>query len=133
MDKSKDSLLRGNHPESPLPLTSVPFLSKAKCHRRASYSVLSFSAISSIGCWMLRTWYLGLPLVHLTQPDGHWGLHGKHAQSSHIYLPRALELSQDAGSLPLLSFPTPTALHMIISLDAEKAFEKKSTSLHGKS
>ena len=53
---------------------------------RGPYSVLSSSAISSMGCQRLRTWYQGLPLVHplpcgvsgFTQPDAHPGLHGKH-------------------------------------------------------
>ena len=56
------------------------------------YSVLSSFAISSVGCWRLRTWYLGLSLVHqqpcgvshLIQPGAHPGPHGKSAQSSPI-------------------------------------------------
>ena len=31
---------------------------------RGPYSVLSSSAISSVGCSRLRTWFWGLPLVH---------------------------------------------------------------------
>jgi hypothetical protein len=31
---------------------------------RGPYSVLSSSAVSSVGCQTLRTWYRGLPLVH---------------------------------------------------------------------
>ena len=60
--------------------TSLPLLSS-----RISYSVLIFSAISSVGCWRLRTWYQGLLLVHsllcgvsgFTQLDVHLGSDGK--------------------------------------------------------
>ena len=77
------------------------------------YSVLISSTISSVGCWTLRTWYMGLPLVHhplcgvsgSTQPDVHLGLHGKHEQSSYTCLPRAPKLWWDTGSLPLSYFP----------------------------
>ena len=77
------------------------------------YSVLSSSAVSSVGCQRLRTWYQGLPLVHhppcgvsdLTQTNTHPGLHGKHEQSSLVCPPRAPELWHDPGSSPLPSSP----------------------------
>ena len=77
------------------------------------YSVLISSTISSVGCWTLRTWYMGLPLVQhplcgisgSKQPDTHLGLRGKHAWSSYTCLPRAPELWQDTGSLSLSYFP----------------------------
>ena len=81
------------------------------------YSVLSSSAVSSVGCQRLRTWYQGLPLVH----PYHVGLVASHSQmptwghvesdqqSSHISLPSAPELWQDTGSLPPTSSLTPSA------------------------
>jgi hypothetical protein len=77
------------------------------------YSALSSPAVSSMGCWRLRTWYLGLPFVHhppcgvsgLTQPDAHPGPRGKCAHSSRVHLPRAQELWWNVGSLPLPFFP----------------------------
>jgi hypothetical protein len=94
---------------SPHALSSFP----PRVPPRGPYSVLSSSAISSVGCWRLRTWYQGLPLVHhlpcvvsgLTQPDAYQGPRGKRAQSSRICPPRAPELWQDTGSFPPLSFP----------------------------
>ena len=87
MDLTKDPCQRGsrrgNHPVSPLP---CPILSSSLGPSAAlgggeGYSVLSSSAITSVGCQRLRTWYLGLPLVHhllcgvsgLAQPDAHQG------------------------------------------------------------
>jgi hypothetical protein len=48
--------------------TSFPLPSSC----RGPYSVLSSSAVSSMGCWRLRTWYRGLPLVHLPAMWGQW-------------------------------------------------------------
>jgi hypothetical protein len=49
------------------------------------YSVLRTSAVSSVGCWRLRTWYGGCPLSTplcgvsgFTQPNARLGLRGKH-------------------------------------------------------
>ena len=47
---------------SPPALSSFP--SRGQVPPRSPYSVLSSSAISSVGCWRLKTWYLGLPFVH---------------------------------------------------------------------
>ena len=75
------------------------------------YSVLSSSAVSSVGCWRLRTLYLGLPLVHhppcgvsgLTQQDAHPGPCGKPVQSFLVRLP-----AQSTGTLAGFIFsPTP--------------------------
>ena len=76
----------------PLSASSLPALSSlisgASAPRGPLFcSQLCDSAVSSLGCWRLRTWYLGLPLVHhlpcgvsgLTQPDAHLGPRGKHA------------------------------------------------------
>jgi hypothetical protein len=76
------------------------------------YSVLSSSAVSSMGCQRLRTWYLELPLVHhplcgvsgLTQPDAHLGLHGKREQFSRVSSPRAREPWRATVSFLLPSF-----------------------------
>ena len=68
---------------SPASTTSPPALSSLhpRVLPRDPYSVLSSATASSVGCWRLRTWYLGLPLVPhplcgvsgLTQPDAHPG------------------------------------------------------------
>ena len=72
------------------------------------YSVLSSStARSSVECQRLRTWYLGLPLVHpllcgvsgLAQPDTHLEPLGKHAVS-----PPA-SLNSVGMQVPTPSFP----------------------------
>ena len=67
------------------PPTVSSFHPRVQVLPQGPYSVLSSSAISSVGCQRLRTWYLGLPLVHhppcgvsgLTQPDAHPGPSGK--------------------------------------------------------
>ena len=77
------------------------------------YSVLKYSTISSVECQRLRNLYWGLPLVHhppcgvsgLTQPNAHSGPRAKRVQSSCVCPPRAPELWQDVGSLPLPSSP----------------------------
>jgi hypothetical protein len=76
MDRTKDSLLRRNLSLSALFLIPLD-----------PYSVLSSSAVSSLGCQRLRTWYQGLPLVHprpcgvsgFTQPDAHPRPSGKYS------------------------------------------------------
>jgi hypothetical protein len=80
------------------------------------YSVLSSSAISSIGCRRLRTWYRGCSLStplpcgvsSFTQPDAPGPVESVQ-QSSHIHPPRAQELWLDVDSLPPCFSPTPTA------------------------
>ena len=103
-------LSRENHPAPPLPLPSPPFIPRAKCHSPGFYSGLSSSTVSSVGCWRLRTWYLGLPLVHhppcgvsgLTQPDAHRGPRAKRV----AVLPRPP--AQSTGTLAGCGFsPTP--------------------------
>ena len=59
----KDSDLHVNHPVPPLSLPSLPYL-QLQVLPQSPYSVLRSSAISSMGCQRLRTWYRGLPLVH---------------------------------------------------------------------
>ena len=84
--RTVDCMGTTQHPHSPCPLPLSLELSAAW----GPYSVLSSSAISSVGCQRLTTWYLGLPLVHyppcgvsgLTQPDAHPGLCGKPVKSS---------------------------------------------------
>jgi hypothetical protein len=100
-------------PSSPSPpdLSSFPLWGQVSPWGR--YSVLSSSAISSMGCQRLRTWYGGCPLSnpchvgsvasHRQMPtQGHvesiW-------QSSRIHLPRAQELWLDMGSLSLPTLP----------------------------
>ena len=69
-----------NHPAPPSPPAFFPY-SRGQVLPWGSYSVLSSSTVSSVRCRRLRTWYLGLPLVHhlpcgvsgLTQPDAHPG------------------------------------------------------------
>jgi hypothetical protein len=71
-------------------------------------SVLSSSTISSMGRQRLRTWFLGLPLVHhppcgvsgLTQPDAHLGPCGKHVA---VLLPAQITGTLAGCGLP----PTP--------------------------
>ena len=71
--------------QPPLPLHSPPFSPGAKCCPGPLFCS-QLIAVSSVGCQRLRTWYLGLPLVHhplcgvsgLTQPDSHPGTHGKY-------------------------------------------------------
>ena len=71
-----------------------------------------FSALFSMGCWRLRTWYQGLPLVHptpcgvtgFTQPDAYQGCVESSRQSSCICLPRAQELWPDASALALFPY-----------------------------
>jgi hypothetical protein len=85
--------------QPPLPLHSPPFSPGAKCCPGPLFCS-QLIAVSSVGCQRLRTWYLGLPLVHhlpcgvsgLTQLDAHPGPCGKRAQSSRVCLPRAPEL-----------------------------------------
>jgi hypothetical protein len=101
-----------NHPAPPSPPAFFPY-SRGQVLPWGSYSVLSSSTVSSVRCRRLRTWYLGLPLVHhlpcgvsgLTQRAVHSGPSGKHAQSSRACLPRAQELWPNVGSLPFSSFP----------------------------
>jgi hypothetical protein len=93
------------------PLTlPPPFVPGAQCHPGVPYSVLSSSAISSVGWWKLGTWCLGLPLVHHppswdqwlhTARYPPWGHVESLWQSSHIFRPRAPELWWDTGFLPL--------------------------------
>lgn len=83
------------------------------------YSVLSSSALSSVGCRRLGTWYLGLPLVHhppcgvsgLTQPDTHPGLCENHS----AVLPRLPTKSTGTlagcGFSPIPLFPPHPWLH----------------------
>jgi hypothetical protein len=49
-----------------LPLTSPRFSPWAQCRPGGggAHSVLSSSTVSSVGCWKLGTWCLGLHLVH---------------------------------------------------------------------
>ena len=69
----------GTNQCSPSPPALSSNISGAECHPWGPYSLLSSSAISSVECRRLRTWYWGLPLVHplpcgvsgLTQPDAH--------------------------------------------------------------
>ena len=114
MDQTKDSLLRGTHPVPPA-LSPCPLLpsSPARVLPRGPYSVLRSSGISSVGCQRLRTWCLGLPLVHhqpsgvsgFTQPDIHLGL----CEKCVAVLPRLP--TQSTGTLaecrfsPTSSFP----------------------------
>lgn len=81
------------HPLSPCPL----FLSlQGLVLPWGPYSVLSFSTVSNMGCWRLRTWYQRMPLVHLPHCVGSVASHsqmptrGPHGgQSSCICPPRA--------------------------------------------
>jgi hypothetical protein len=78
------------------------------------HSVLSFSAVSNVGCQRLGTWCLGLSLVHHQLS---WDSMASHSQiptqglmesmrqSSCVCLPKAPELWWDMVSLPLPSFP----------------------------
>ena len=98
------------------PLPSLP-LSPGPSAALGPYSVLSSSAVFSMGFQRLRTWYWGLPLIHpppcgvsgFTQPDTHQGPLGKH-QAVFPCLP-----TQSTGTLarrrhvPIPLFPTPTA------------------------
>jgi hypothetical protein len=98
------------------PSTLSPYL-HSLVPPRGPYSVPSSSAVSSMGCQRLRTWYWELPLVH---PPTMWGSVALHRQmptqghvesiqqSSHVHLPRAQELWPVTGSLPTPSSPTPT-------------------------
>ena len=101
----------------PLSLCPLPISLEPRVLPWDPYSVLRSSAISSMGCQRLRTWYWGLPLVHppqcgvsgLTQTDAHPGLHGKHS----AVLPQML--AQSTGTLagsglspsPLFPYPQP--------------------------
>ena len=110
-DLTKDSRSRGKHSVTPLPDFSS-FWSRSPVPPRGPHSVLSSSVVSSVGCWRLGTWCLGLPLVHHRRV----GSLASHSQtptrgrmesmrhSSHVRLPRAPERWQDAGSFPLPSF-----------------------------
>jgi hypothetical protein len=109
-------------PLSPCPL--FPYL-RGLVPPWGPYSVLSSPVISSLGCWRLRTWYWGLPLVHLLptpssvesvashSPDQMptWGGMESVWQYSPSPWPRATpELWPDMGSLPPCSSPIPIAL-----------------------
>jgi hypothetical protein len=101
------------------PSFPLPSLSVSPGPPWGPYSVPSSSAVSSMGCQRLRTWYQGLSLVHhlpcgvsgFTQPDAHQGPRGKRLAVL-LSLP-----AQSTGtlvglghSLLLPSSPTPTAL-----------------------
>jgi hypothetical protein len=92
-------------PSAPLsPCSLIPY-PRGQVLPRGPYSVLSSCVVTSVGCvgcQRLRTWYLGLPLVHHL-PCGVSGL---------VCPPRAPELWRVAGSLLLPSSPTPTALQI---------------------
>jgi hypothetical protein len=113
----------------PLSASSLPALSSlisgASAPRGPLFcSQLCDSAVSSLGCWRLRTWYLGLPLVH-HQPCGVSGLHSqvnppggvlheKHVQSPASACPEHWN-SGRTRALPHSSLsPTSTAPHYII-------------------
>ena len=103
----------------PLSLCPLPESPGPRVSPWSPYSVLSSSAVSSVGCQRLRTWYRGAAPWQLPTVWGQW-LHTARCppkahmesvwQSSHILLPRAWELWRDGGHfLPLPSSPTPTA------------------------
>jgi hypothetical protein len=117
MDQTKNSRLHGNYPVPPSSSALFPYF-QGQVLLWGPYSILRSSTISSVGCWRLRTWYLGLPLVHhpscgvsgLTQPDAHLG--------PRVICPAVLPflpiqntgILADTGSLLLPSSPTPMAL-----------------------
>jgi hypothetical protein len=96
------------------PLPSLP-ASPGPGAARGPYSVLSSSAISSVGCWRLRTWYGGCPLstpCRVGSVSSHsqiptLGPVESVRQSSCVCLPRAQELWPDMGSVPSPSSPIP--------------------------
>ena len=116
--RTLDCMGTTQHPLSPCPLP----LSPGRVPPQGPYSVLSSSALSSVGCQKLRTWYLGLPLVHhplcgvsgLTQPDAHLGPHGKHS-SGLCHLPAQITgtLVGHGHTLLLPSSHTPMAPHPV--------------------
>lgn len=100
-------------PHSAPPLTALPFPSRAEGHHRAP--ILFSAPPLDMGCRRLRTWYLGLPLVHhlsygvsgLTQPNAHLGLCGKCSGSPPA---SARPEPRNSGGTWTLS-PTPLPLH----------------------
>ena len=88
-------------------LPSLP-ISRAECHPRGPYSVLGSSAVSSVGCQRLRTWYQGLPLVQTPTVSQRpiQGFVESVQQSSRIILPKAPELWWDRGTLSHSPLPT---------------------------
>jgi hypothetical protein len=91
------------------------------------YSVLISSAVSSVGCWRLKTWYRGCPLsTHphpqpsgvsgFTQPDAHLGPSGK--RPAVLLSPPAQSTETLAGCglspsplFPYTHSPTSRAIH----------------------
>jgi hypothetical protein len=64
MDRTKASATRTTQRSPPLyPCSLFPYL-WSLMPPQGPYSVLSSSAVSSVGCQRLRTWYWGLPLIH---------------------------------------------------------------------
>ena len=95
------------------PLSFPPFSFGADKVPQGPHSVLSSSAVSSMGCPRMKTWYLGLPLVH---PLPSWHSVASHpwkgySSPSMFTCPEHWNSGGNSGFIPLPLSPTSSALH----------------------
>ena len=103
---------------SSVPLPSPPFGPGPSAAWGGVYSVLSSSLVSSVGCWRLGTWCLGLPLVHHPPSWSQWLRTARHPLGAawkacgRPPAPTRPEHRNSGGTRVLSPLsPTPTAPH----------------------
>jgi hypothetical protein len=106
----------------PLSLCPLPISPGPRVSPWGPYSVLSSSAVSSVGCQRLRTWYGGCPVVH--PPPHHVGSVDSHKQPSSVCPENQNSGGTEAFS-PSPSSPIPTSPHRLASWSAELDWQNR--------